>query len=67
MPYFIEDVEKTALEQRKAGGQTFGTETTEMSECHQENVMRSAKHIHFNSCQTLGDGVMPEIARDCLC
>lgn len=37
-----------------------------MPECHQENMMRSAKHLNFKSCKTLWDGIMPEIARDCL-
>lgn len=36
MPYFIAEVEKSDLEQGKEGGEAFGTETTEMPECHQE-------------------------------
>lgn len=35
MPYFIAEVEKSDLEQGK-GEEAFGTETTEMPECHQE-------------------------------
>lgn len=47
MPYFIAEAQKADPEQGKGGGKTFGSETTEMPECHQENTMRSAKHINF--------------------
>lgn len=57
MPYFIAAVKKPDLEQGRGGegggGKAFGTETTEMPECHQENMMRSAKRLNFKSRKTL--------------